>query len=118
MPTIERRYEAAVAVVDELRHFCVRLALALAAHHPEAKKTLDRLRRDQVNAAFRVGGDDPTVKSILEELDQALATVRRLDPAAVAETEARYSAHRNLGTRAHPDRPKLKGVVLKVVKED
>jgi hypothetical protein len=31
MATIERRYEAAVAVVDELRHFCVRLALAVAA---------------------------------------------------------------------------------------
>ena len=118
MPTIERRYQAAVAVVEELRYFCVRLALAVAAHDPEAKKTLNGLRRDQINAAFRVGGDDPTLKSILDELDELIARAAKLDPADVPEIVTRYRTHRNLGTRAHPHDRKVERFVLKAIKED
>ena len=117
MPTIERRYEFAVAVIDELRHFCVRLALALAAHDPDTKKTLNSLRRDHINSAFRVGGDDATLKAILEEFDKTLTRVGAIDKSIIPDVQASYRSHRNLGTRADAHQPQRKSVVLNVVKK-
>lgn len=74
MPTIEQRYEGALAALTEMEHLALRLAGAVAAHDPDAKRTLNGLCRDHLSALFRVGGDDASVKTIIEELERSWAT--------------------------------------------
>jgi hypothetical protein len=114
MPTIDRRYESAIAALEEISELAVRFALAIAEHHPDGKKVLDRLRRDHINSAFRVAGDDATIKSTLENIDARIAAIALADKTILPAVQARYGGHRNLGTRRGdynaPLRPKPRRV--------
>lgn len=97
MPTIEQRYEGALAVLTEIAHLAVRLATALAAHDAEARRTLNRVCHDHISAAFRLGGDDASVKAIIEELERLLSAVARMDKTQLPAFEAYIRGLRNLG---------------------
>jgi hypothetical protein len=97
VPTIEQRYESAVAVITEIVQLAGRLAIAVAAHDADAKRTINRLCREHIAAAFRVGGDDASVKTILDGLEQALRTLARMDKSELPGFEAYMRGVRNLG---------------------
>jgi hypothetical protein len=95
MPTIEQRYEGALAVIDEIAQLAGRLAIAVAASDPEAKRTLSCLRRDHIASCFRVAGDDASITTTLHELDHRLTTIGQIDKSQLPDLGSYVHSRRN-----------------------